>query len=103
MDILVRLRIDGLKPILRKSAVLGRDEYSEIRITDDEIDSNRSAAGGQTPGTVLKTADLGKIRFPELLGLPPWGLIAILAAAAIGLRRVAQDGTPVGVSVASHP
>ena len=39
-------------------------------------------------GTILKTADLGKIRFPELLGLPPWVLIAILAAAAIGLFAV---------------
>lgn len=39
-------------------------------------------------GAVLKAADLGKIRFPEVTGLPPWVLIAVLAAAAIGLFAV---------------
>ena len=36
-------------------------------------------------GTILKAADLGKIRFPEGLGLPPGVLIGILAAVAAGL------------------
>ncbi len=39
-------------------------------------------------GTILQAADLGKIRFPEVLGLPPWVLIGILAAAALGLFAV---------------
>ncbi len=39
-------------------------------------------------GAVLKAADLGKIRFPEVTGLPPAVLIAILAVAAVGLFAV---------------